>query len=423
MAKLDSSLLRHGEFRALLFTRMLAGMALQAQAVIVGWQVYSITKDPLYLGLIGLTEAIPALTAALFAGYLVDISRPYRIFVTCISVLVINTLIMMMVAGYHTHITDGSTIVTVIFVGVFISGLARSFLMPANFSLVPKIVKREQLSSASAWLSSSFQVAAIGGPAVAGILYGVAGEAAAWYLPSALMVTALLMTRFIKTVRQHRNNISENGVREPAFKSIRAGWSFILKNPVLLSVMSLDMFAVLFGGAVAVLPVFADQVLHVGSEGLGALRAAPALGAILMGLWLAFNPLREISAKKLLWTVVAFGVSIIIFGFSKNFWLSLTVLAISGAVDCVSMVYRGTLMQWLTPEKMRGRVSSVNSMFIISSNEIGAFRAGVMAKFMTVVPAVVLGGFMTVGVAAFIAAVSPKFRNTVVHADDKEPTA
>jgi len=207
-------------------------------------------------------------------------------------------------------------------------------------------------------------------------------------------------------------------------KSIVAGWKFILQKPVLLSVMTLDMFAVLFGGAVAMLPAFADQVLHVGSEGLGALRAAPALGAMVTALFLAVRPMRHLSAKRLLWVVAGFGVCMIGFGLSHIFWLSMLLLILSGMFDCVSMVIRSTLMQLLTPDNMRGRVSSVNSMFVISSNEIGAFESGTVARLIGLVPSVVLGGFATLLVVGVTALLSPQLRRTVVdtHADEHKPS-
>ena len=413
MAKHSTEILHNREFIKLLIMRLMVAVTLQAQAVIVGWQVYSLTKDALYLGLIGLTEAVPALTAALFAGYIVDRVRPYFVLKCGLIVLVINTLILFLVAGQHVAIHSSFTL-PIIFFCVFISGLARSFLIPANFALIPLIVKRSQLSAASAWLSSGFHVASISGPAVAGIIYGVYGAGGAWLLPLITMTTAALMMLNLKTVRDYKNPPSD----AKAMDSIKEGWFFILKNPVMLSVMTLDMFAILFGGAVAMLPVYAAEVLHVGSEGLGLLRASPAIGAVIVGLLLAFYPLKTISAKRLLLAVAGFGLCIIGFGLSKIFLLSCLFLALSGATDCISMVYRNTIMQWLTPDHMRGRVASVNGMFITSSNEIGAFESGISAKALGTVPSVVFGGMMTLIVVASISWLSPQFRKTVLHADE-----
>lgn len=392
---------------------MLGMMALHAQAVIVGWQVYSITKSTFMLGLTGLTEALPAIACALVSGHIVDISRPHRIYVSCLGVLALNGIGLWLVAGGMVA-APGGNLLPWIFGGIFLSGLARSFIMPSSFSLLSQIVPRSDIPSASAWLSSGFQFAAISGPALAGIVYGAYGPSVAWLLPATLMSAAFCMLLLMgHGPRGYRNPHH----REPAVKSIKAGWRFIWDHPVLLSVMALDMFAVLFGGAMAMLPAYADQILHVGSEGLGALRAAPALGAILTALFMAFRPLRWVRATTLLAVVAGFGISMIGFAVSTVFWLSMAMLALGGAFDSVSMVMRSTLMQWLTPDHMRGRVSSVNSMFIISSNEIGAFESGVAAHFLGLVPSVVFGGVCTLAVVAVTALLSPQFRRTVVHAE------
>ncbi len=388
-------------------------MALQCQAVIVGWQVYSITKDPFMLGLTGLAEAIPAIACALFAGHIVDISSPRKIYVACMGALLVNTLMLLVMAGGYAGMHEAN-ILPWLFAGIFFSGLARSFIMPASFSLLPRVVARSDISSASAWLNSGFQVAAIGGPAVAGILYGMGGPHVAWLLPAGLMTIGFLSIRAIRV-----EHVPTTEKREPTIKSIRAGWTFILKNPIILSVMLLDMFAVLFGGAVAMLPAYADQILHVGAQGLGALRASPALGAVIMALFLALRPLQKIRTTTMLCAVAGFGVCMIGFGLSTVFWLSLLFLAISGALDCVSVVIRATIVQLLTPANMTGRVSSVKSMFIISSNEIGAFESGVAAKALGLVPSVVIGGFATLAVVGGTWFFSKQMRNTVIETGEK----
>ena len=410
---LSFQILQNKNFRSLLLTRMFAGLTLQAQSVIVGWQIYSLTKDPLLLGLVGLTEAIPAIACALFAGHVVDVSQPKTVYKYCQSVQLINTLILLLLAGGYVHF-EGINVIACMFVGVFISGLARSFYMPASFTLLSQIVKKSDMPSASAWMSSSFQIAAISGPALAGIIYAGFGPSVAWFLPASFMATCVALIFTIKVEPMLRDKAN----RLPAVQSIREGWAFILNNPVLLSVMALDMFAVLFGGAVAMLPAFADKILTVGPEGLGALRAAPAIGSVTMALVLALKPMKIISAKRLLYAVTGFGFCMIGFGLSKIFLLSLLFLALSGAFDSVSMVIRGTLMQLLTPDAVRGRVSSVNSMFIISSNEIGAFESGLAAKLLGLAPSVVLGGFGTLLVAGTTALLSPKFRQIEVRADE-----
>jgi MFS family permease len=296
-----------------------------------------------------------------------------------------------------------------IFAGIFFSGLARSFTAPASFTLLSQVVKREEMSSATAWLGTGFQTAAISAPAVAGVVYGGYDAKGAWLLPALLMLGAFIAVNAIKLGPHQRGERREN-----AIKSIQAGWKFIWTHKVLLSMMSLDMFAVLFGGATAMLPAYADQVLHVGPNGLGALRAAPAVGAVGMTLLLALRPMRHISATRLLWVVAAFGVCMIGFGASTNFFLSLFFLALSGMFDSINMTIRGVLAQLLTPDNMRGRVSSISSMFIISSNEIGAFESGTAAKLLGLVPSVILGGIGTLIVTTAIALMSPAFRKTIV---------
>lgn len=411
---LSFSVLRNRNFRLLLLTRMFAGLALQSQAVIVGWQVYSITKDPLLLGLVGLTEALPAIICALFAGHIVDNSQPKKIYRNCQFVQMINIFLLFLVAGGHVSIGEGN-VLPFLFAGVFISGLARSFYMPASFTLLSQTVSKADMPAASAWMSSSAQMAFVAGPAIGGLVYGGYGVTVAWAVPLFFITACFLMICAIKLPLVARDLTKKLS----AVRSIQEGWGFILGNPVLLSIMALDMFAVLFGGAVAMLPAFADQVLFLGPEGLGALRAAPAIGAVTMGLFLATRPMRVISTKRLLVAVTGFGFCMIGFGLSKIFWLSLLFLILSGVCDSASMVIRGTLMQLLTPDNMRGRVSSVNSMFIISSNEIGAFESGVAAKFFGLVPSIVFGGCGTLAVAA-ITARSKKFRQTVVHSNHLE---
>lgn len=413
MSRFSFDVLRIRDFRILLLTRLCGVMALQCQAVIVGWQIYSITKDPFMLGLTGLVEAIPAICCALFAGHLVDISHPKKIYFACYLVLALNTLTFFLFAGGYIHLNH-SSLLPLLYGCIFVSGMARSFIIPAAFSLLPQIVPRNLIPAASAWQSSSYQIAGIGGPAIAGIVYAIYGPHGAWALPLTLMLFSFTALNFIDTSKHVYNRQH----REPAFKSIKAGWKFILGSPVLLSVMSLDMFAVLFGGAVSMLPVYADQILHVGAEGLGALRAAPALGAVITAVFLATRPMKTLSAKRLLIAVAGFGLCIIGFGLSHLFWLSMVFLAFSGAFDSVSMVIRSTLMQLLTPDDMRGRVSSVNSMFIISSNEIGSFESGTAARLLGLVPSVVMGGCATLLVVAVTALSSPRLRRTVINVDE-----
>lgn len=405
MSALSFTVLRNKNFRALLATRTFALMAMQAQAVIVGWQVYEITGSVVMLGLTGLAEAIPAISCALFAGHFVDTSHPKRIYALCLAGLALNTLLLLVLAGGMVDLSD-TLLLVAIYVGIISSGFIRSFIAPATFALLPMIVSREHYSAATSWQTAGHQVAFIGGPALGGLIYGGYGVTTAWFVAFFLMLIATVLTFAIKV----KHNREKGQVRPSAFKSIKEGWVFLLNNRALLSIMSLDMLAVLFGGAIAILPAFADQVLGVGAEGLGILRAAPALGAILTALWFAVKPMKHITAAKMLVVVAGFGLSMVGFGLSTSFISALVFLALSGAFDSVSMVIRGTLTQILTPENMKGRISAVNSMFIISSNEIGAFESGVAAAMFGLVPSIVIGGVGTLVVVAGVAYFSPSFR-------------
>lgn len=413
--KLSLDVLRLRDFRLLLLARIFTPMAMQAQAVIVGWQIYSLTRDPLMLGLAGLAEALPALICAIIAGYVVDKSRPHLVYVSCIAVLALNAFGLLLVAGGYVSAPFGS-VVGYIYFGVIVSGIARAFAMPASFSLMPQIVPRRLLSAGSAWLTSGFQVGTITAPALAGLIYGGYGPGIAWMIPAGFLLISVLVLALLETsIRLYRNERTT----ERALTSIKAGWSYIWTNRIVFSVMALDMFAVLLGGAVALLPAYAAEVLHVGSEGLGLLRAAPALGSVVVGLCLAVWPLQMLRGTTLLVTVAGFGLCMIGFGLSTSFAFSMLFLAMSGGFDNVSMVMRQTILQIMTPPDMRGRVSGINSMFIISSNELGAFESGLAAKLLGLIPSVVLGGFGTLLVVAVTAFASPQLRRMVI--DTSEP--
>lgn len=405
---LSFSILRNRDFRHLMATRFFITFALQAQAVVVGWQIYSITRDPFLLGLTGLVEAVPALVCALVSGHFVDVGRPQRIYRICIAAAALITLALASIGGGYIAATQ-STIVLTLYAGVFLSGIARSFVMPSAFALLSSYVTRKDMPAATAWLNSGFQTAAVSGPALAGIMYGGYGPSGAWLLPACALACAVALAFTLSPIPR-----MDKARREPAIESIKNGWKFIFSNRVLLSVMTLDMFAVLFGGAVAMLPAMADHVLHVGPEGLGALRAAPAVGSMFTALALAMRPMRHLSGKTLLWVFAGFGVSMLGFGLSTAFWFSLLCLAASGVFDCINVVIRSSIVQLLTPADMRGRVSSVNSMFIISSNEIGAFESGLAARLMGLVPSIVFGGVMTLAITAAVAFFSPSLRKTAI---------
>ena len=414
MSKTSLAVLKIPDFRILVLTRLCGTMALQAQAVIVGWQLYSLTHSTLLLGLLGLAEAVPALLCALVAGHIVDNSRPYTVFSRCIIALIATMVMLWSTVGGLIALSTHS-VIAILFIGVFCSGIARSFIIPSSFALQPQIVPRIHIPSASAWLTSAFQLGIIGGPALAGFAFAFYGAKIAWCLPLSLMsIEAVLVLLISKPNRLYYSN----NKRESHIASIKAGWKFIGCTPLLLCVMALDMFAVLFGGAVSILPAYADTVLHSGAESLGWLRAAPAMGAVIITVLYAVRPLQTVQGKKLLIMVSGFGLCMIMLGLSHHFWFAWLWLALSGAFDSVSMIIRQTLVQWLTPGSMRGRVSSVNSMFVISSNEIGAFESGLSAQMFGVAPSIVFGGIGTLIVVAITYLFYPALASIQVVAHD-----
>lgn len=408
--RMTFGVLRHRNYRHLLMSRILISVAVQAQAVIVGWQIYEITGDPFLLGLSGLAEAVPALFCSLFAGHAVDTRQPLTLYRLSLGILAANMILLFLLGGGIVTVAP-KILLIVLYLAVFLSGVARSVIGPATFSLRSEIIPRAEMASGTALWSGGFQVAGIAGPAVAGLIYGGYGAAAAWFFALAMTLLALATALALQLAPLSRAEEK----RLAALQSIREGWRYITKNQVLLSCMSLDMFAVLFGGAVAMLPAYAKEILDVGSEGLGILRAAPAIGAALTAVFLSIRPMKRLPATRLLWAVAGFGGSIVGFGLSQSFWLSVFFLVLSGAFDGVSMVVRGTIMQLLTPDHMRGRVSAVNSMFIFSSNEIGAFESGTAAKLLGLVPSVVFGGSFTALLSGLVAWRAPNLRRTVVN--------
>jgi MFS family permease len=396
------------DFRILVMTRWFITIALQVQAVIVGWQVYQIKPDPLLLGLLGLAEAVPAILCSFWAGHIVDNHRPARVYRLSLVALFFNGLLQFLIADAMVPVTKDVRLLLFYF-AVFVSGVARSFAGPAVFSLIPQIVSRELIAASSAWNSSAFQLAAIMGPAAGGLIYGMFGASYAFAIIPLFTLFALIgVTRLSPTAKELRSKSQ----REPFTRSVRTGIEFVYNDKVLLSAMTLDMFSVLFGGAVAVLPIYADQVLHVGASGLGLLRSAPALGSLLILLFLGLRPLKVISGKMLLSVVAGFGATTLLFGISTNFTASLVFLAMSGSFDGVSMVIRSTILQLRTPDHVRGRVSAVSTVFITSSNEIGAFESGFAAKLLGLVPSVAFGGAMTLLIVAATACFAPELRRT-----------
>lgn len=396
--------LKFKEFRYYISGRFFLTTAVNFQAVCVGWQIYELTKDPLSLGLIGLAEAIPYILIALFAGYVVDHYDRRKILMTAISVLIASSALLFFLSYNNEYLLSLGTLP--IYILIFVTGLARGFISPSMFAIMSQVVPKKIFGNSSTWNSTVWQIGAVGGPALGGFAYGFLGVGKAYLINTLFFGLAFLFFSFIAT----RAVIKSEKI-ESIKESITAGLKFVFSNQLLLGALSLDLFAVFFGGAVALLPMFADQILHVGPKGLGVLRAAPAIGALIMAIILTFYPLNKGAGKKLLYSVSLFGVCSIGFALSRNFYLSILFLALGGAFDNISVVIRTTIVQMFTPDHMRGRVSSVNSIFIGSSNEIGAFESGFAARILGLVPSVIFGGSMTLLVTSITAKFAPKLRN------------
>jgi len=379
-------------FRFYLSYRIFMTMASLMQSVIVGWQIYAISHNVLWLGFIGLAEVIPQIGISLFAGHYIDLWNRRKIVNYTTLLLIFGALILLIYSADATYFSERFGIIP-IFITIFLTGLARGILGPAQVALLGQLVPRNLYANAATWNSANWQVAAVMGPAIGGLVYGFWGIIPAYSLVLGLYTLSFFMIMLIK-IGRHEVIETTEGV----FTRIRSGINFVFKTPELLGAFTLDMFAVLFGGAVAMLPVFASDILHIGPQGLGLLRACPAIGATLMAFLLMFRPPMRETGKILFICVLGFGLCMIGFGLSKSFILSGLLLILSGAFDNVSVVIRGTILQLYTPDEMRGRVASVNSIFIGSSNELGAFESGVAAKLMGLVPSVVFGGIMTLAV-------------------------
>lgn len=391
---------RNFKFLQVLSFRFQLVLAYQMMAVVVGWHIYQITGDPLALGLVGLAEVVPYICTALFGGYLVDHYSRRWFGVLAAVMLLINGLVLL---GVSNGWVEGDPELW-IYVSIAFTGFARAFIAPTYSALFALVLPRDQYARAAGLGSSVLQIGMVTGPAIGGILIGWAGTGAAYLTAVVLCFGAMLSLILLKVKQPPRAESA------PVFTSIAQGLRFVYSNQIMLGAQCLDMFAVLFGGAVALLPAFVSDIYHYGPEGLGILRAAPAVGAVVMGLWLARHPINLHAGRWLLLAVGGFGLCMIAFALSTHFWVAAFVLLLSGAFDGISVVLRTTIMQLITPDEMRGRVSSINGIFIGSSNELGAFESGVAAKLMGLIPSVIFGGSMTMLVVAVTAWRAPKLR-------------
>lgn len=396
--------LRFPDFRRFLAMRLMTTLNVQIMSVSVGYYVYELTNDPLMLGFIGLTEAVPAIGISLWAGHLADKYNRRNILLACISVLLLCSTALLTLAVFSGELSK-SVILSTLYGIIFCTGIARGFFSPTNFAFLPQIVDRIHLKNAINWNSSVWEIASITGLGAGGLLYGFGGVQTTFGVMTFLCFMALV---FALSITPRPVPATEHF--EPALARIREGLRFAFGNQLIITSIALDLFAVFFGGAVALLPVFAKDILHVGPEGAGILRAAMSVGAIVMALFLAHRPLGQGAGKMMLASVACFGVCMIGFGLSTNFYLSFVLMLLAGMFDGVSVFIRAALVQFQTPDHMKGRVSSVNSIFITSSNELGAFESGVAARALGTVPSVVFGGLMTLLVVGVAWWKAPKLR-------------
>jgi len=385
------------EFTWFIISRILFIAGLRMTPVLLGWKLYEVTGSKLALGILGLSEVIPAVLMALPAGVKVDKSNKHRLISICIALYLLLMIgLLITTSSWFAAFSSRSIIEWSIYAIIFGTGIVRAFSSPAFNSFIAQLVPTASLVKAASINSMCWLIAAVAGPAMAGLLLGYAGITIAFIIVCSSIIISLFLFQLIKA-----KPVSWQPGKTKTWDSVKEGLQFVFNQKAILGALSLDMFAVLFGGAVALLPVFAKDILHIGPQGLGWLIAATYLGNFVAIGWLTYSPLKNKQGKTLFWSVAGFGLCILIFAISKNYWLSFAALFISGLFDGISVIIRGTIVQLFVPDEMRGRVSSVNSIFITSSNELGQFESGVAASVMGTVPSVIFGGTMTLIVTIF----------------------
>jgi MFS family permease len=410
MASASRAAFAYPGFRYFQMARFLVVGAMEMQSVAVGWQVYEITRRPLDLGLVGLAQFFPGFLLFLLAGHTADRLPRNRIVAVCYAGFALCSLLLF---SFTVH---GIGSVRPIYIVVTCIGVVRAFNGPAGQSLMPQLVPAEVFPSAAAWGSTIFNVAIILGPALGGVLYGwTKGAKTVYLLAACCFLGAFLSALFVKLQAEQRPRESAS------LRTVLAGFDYLWHNQIVLGAISLDLFAVLLGGAVALLPVYAREILRVGPWGLGILRSAPGVGAVLMALVLAYRPIQRRAGAIMLWGVAVFGLATIVFGVSRSVPLSLFALLLCGGSDMVSVIIRATLVQLNTPNEMRGRVSAVNMLFIGASNEFGQFESGITAQWLGTVPAVVWGGVGTLAVVTAWAVLFPRLRRVDSLAAQPQP--
>jgi len=379
------------EFRNLLVGRFIFIMGLRMMSTLVGWWIYNLTNAPIAIGVVGLSEFVPAVSFALYAGHVIDISEKRKLLLRGIGLyFAAAACLLFLSTSFTARYLHNHTIALCVYLIIFCTGIIRSFTGPVFNVILAQVVPRSALQNATTWNQGAWLSASVSGHAMGGFLIAALGNTG-----TLTVIVSLIFTAFFIMIRlKPKPPLNERGEKKP-WDSVKEGLQFVFKTKELLGALSLDLFAVLFGGAVAMVPVYARDILKVGPEGFGLLNGASDIGSICIVAVLTFFPIRRKQGKKLLLAVAGFGTCIIIFGLSRLFWLSFGSLMISGMLDGISVVTRGTIMQLKTPDNMRGRVMSVNSMFINSSNELGQFESGLAAKLLGVAPSVIFGGCMT----------------------------
>lgn len=393
-------------FRAYTFIRFFTALGWHMQLIVISWTVWSLTHDTLMLGMVGLAEAIPAIGAALPLGYVVDTMEKRKALIIAMTLTILSAVCTGILVQPQTVSHLGSHVAVSLMLGmIVVNGFARSINSPAMFTALSAVVPAEQLTKATAVSSATWQSAMMLGPMLGGVLYGSYGV-----LTAVIATLTSLSIAAIGIVRLPIMPAVPDPSKGTLIANVASGFRFILRNQVILGALSLDMLAVLFGGAVALLPAFADTILNVDAGGLGVLRAAPSMGSVLVMAWLSLHPPTQNAGSMLLVSVAAFGAITIAFALSTSFALSVALLAAIGMVDAVSVVIRHTILQLHTPDEMRGRVAAANTMFISSSNELGAVESGIAARLVGLVPSVIFGGFVTLAVVVGVAKKAPLLR-------------
>jgi MFS family permease len=394
------------EYRSLLAGRFLFVTGLRMITTVCGWWIYNLTNDPLAIGVLGLSEVIPAISFALYAGHVIDKSEKRKMLLRGVSLyLVCAALLFLLATSLTSNYLSNHWIAICIYVIIFTTGLIRAFIGPIFGVVLASIVPRNLLQNATTWNQGTWLSASVTGHAMGGLMIATLGNAGSFGVVSVLIAAAFIMILKLKPKPAHAD------IKEKAtWESVKEGLRYVFKTKEILGALSLDMFAVLFGGAVAMIPVYARDILKVGPVGFGWLNGAGDIGDIIMVMLLTLYPLRRKQGLRLLYAVFGFGISIIVFALSENYLLSFTALLIGGMLDGISVVVRGTIMQLKTPDNMRGRVLSVNGMFVNSSNELGQFESGLAAKLMGVVPSVVFGGCMTIAIVVVTWIKAPSLR-------------